>query len=88
MFLIYSKDNCSYCTKAKEWFKEFNLQYIEFNNPPQQIVDNLKETTCQGTYPFIYCGDTFIGGYKELLDDNRITTVLRKEYDYEIEYDF
>ena len=90
LFIIYSKDNCSYCDKAKMWIEEFfsdnTRYYIEFKNPPQHVVDELKETTGQKTYPFIYCGKTFIGGYSELCDYNKTTQALKSEYFIEPEF--
>ena len=70
----------------EEFFGDGVVQYIEFKNPPQHIVNELKETTGQKTYPFIYCGKTFIGGYSELSDYNKTTQVLQSEYDIEPEF--
>lgn len=29
MIIIYSTDNCVYCKKAKKYFKEHNIEYID-----------------------------------------------------------
>lgn len=69
---------------AKEWLEEFfgtdTRYYVEYKNPPQHVVDKLKESTGQKTYPFIYCGDTFIGGYTELNDYFKISQLLENKY--------
>lgn len=89
MFLIYSKDNCKYCDMAKQLISDYidtECGYIEFSNPPTQVVEKLKETTGQMTYPFIYCGDTFIGGYQELSDHYRTLNILKSEFGYEPDF--
>jgi glutaredoxin len=88
-FLIYSKDNCVYCTRAKNWINTFfndGRYYIEFKNPPQQVVNTLKETTGQTTYPFIFCGNTFVGGYDKLANYDNVSTILENEFDYCVDF--
>lgn len=70
----------------EEYFGDGSIQYIEFKDPPQNVVDKLKESTGQTTYPFIYCGDTFIGGYNELNDYHRTTEILKIEYEFDPDF--
>lgn len=93
LFLIYSKDNCKYCTKAKQWIEEYfggecTRNFIEFRNPPKEVVEQLKESTGQKTYPFIYCGSTFVGGYDELNDIFKTGEILYNEYNIVVDDDF
>lgn len=66
MYIIYSKSNCKYCDMAKDILP---CRYIEYLNPPTDVVQRLKEETGQNTYPFIFDSDGFfVGGYSELKD--------------------
>lgn len=89
-FLIYSKDSCVFCERAKNWIDDYfgdgGQHYIEFKNPSKHVVDKLKEDTGHTTYPFIYCGNTFIGGYTDLCDYVNISKILKKEFDYEEQF--
>jgi len=72
--VIYSKENCSYCTKAKNFLNELNINYeeIKLNIGKEDdiiIIKNLKETYNHNTFPFILIkgeSDVFIGGFNEL----------------------
>lgn len=90
LFLIYSKDKCKYCTQAKKWiedvFGQGSRKYIEFKNPPFSTVDQLKLVTKQRTYPYIFCGSTFIGGYNELSNYINTTQILHKEFGIEPDF--
>jgi glutaredoxin 3 len=66
MYTLYTKDGCSYCTMAKNLLTEEGKQFTTVNNPPQEIVDKLKHDTGHKTYPFIYHGKKFIGGFTDL----------------------
>lgn len=72
-WVIYSLNGCPYCEKAKELLKERNIafDYIEFKSLDdqkqkaiEQEIDNVK----QGfrTFPRIFNGTKFIGGYSDL----------------------
>lgn len=77
---------------AKQWIEEFfgdgTREYVEFRNPPKVVVEQLKKSTGQNTYPFIYCGDTFIGGYSELNNYFKITKLLDEQFNIKIEDNF
>lgn len=92
LFLIYSKENCIYCTRAKQWLDDlFGIDtryYVEFCNPPGHVVEQLKESTGQKTYPFIFCGNTFVGGYTELDDYFKTTKLIENEYGIKVDNDF
>jgi glutaredoxin len=71
-YKIYSKEGCRYCKLSKEFLDERKIPFEEILlNPSQEdyekIRDNLIETTGQRTFPWIFQGDSFIGGYFELL---------------------
>lgn len=69
--IIYSKQNCSYCTKAKQLLTSLNIEFKEICLDPENadyitIVSNLKEKYNHNTFPFIIINNMFIGGYSEL----------------------
>ena len=79
--VMYTKEDCSYCVKAKELLKSQGKEYIEqtlekdFTRPAlKAIFPNAK------TFPVITIDNIYIGGYEELyelLGDN-IETRSRK----------
>jgi glutaredoxin len=70
--LIYSKNNCSYCTKSKQLLNSLNIDFKEIClNPDDKdyydaIVNMLKNKYNHKTFPFIIVNNIFIGGYSEL----------------------
>jgi len=79
---IYSKTGCSYCVKAKEWFKTNKISFEEivlddYNERQEfyQRVSNGKQVT---SVPQIFIDDKHIGGYTDLLNQEQI--ILKKEF--------
>ena len=68
MVLVYSKNNCSFCDKAKELLKKHNYSYKEKNivvpDHRQELLTRLPEVK---TVPQIFIGSEYIGGYTELV---------------------
>lgn len=68
MILIYSKDNCSFCDKAKALLKEHNYSYKEKNivvpDHRQELLTRLPDVK---TVPQIFIDSKHIGGYTELV---------------------
>lgn len=69
---IYTKDSCSYCIRAKNFFKskgwEFTEHYITDETREvliEQLADRLG--TVPRTVPQIFINDQAIGGYNELM---------------------
>ena len=61
---IFSKDKCIYCDKAKSLLNDYNVPFKEIK---LSNLDKLKEiTNGHNTFPFVFFGDEFIGGYTEL----------------------
>ena len=69
-WIIYTKEGCSYCTKAKDLLKSkgINFSTIVINdlnrNTILEKIDPL--TNSYKYYPKIFNGKQFIGGYTEL----------------------
>lgn len=70
--LIFSKIGCPYCKKAKDLLNNLNLPYQETvlnTNDPNYISkrDQLFNNAGHRSYPIIYIGNQFVGGYSELV---------------------
>ncbi len=65
--LIYTKDYCPYCDRAKALFKRKNVAYeeISIEGKPAEY-DALKKRTGMMTVPQIFINDQLVGGYTEL----------------------
>ncbi len=79
---IYSKTSCSYCVKAKEWFKTNKISFEEivlddYNERQEfyQRVSNGKQVT---SVPQIFIDDKHIGTYTELLQQEDV--ILKNQF--------
>ena len=67
MIVIYTKDNCSYCTRAKKLLTSHNLEYTEFKlNEDFNREELVSKFPTAKTYPVIQIDEEYIGGYTEL----------------------
>ncbi|NJO65676.1 MAG: glutaredoxin [Richelia sp. RM2_1_2] len=62
---IYSKDQCPYCVKAKQWFENYNIDYTEVKVTFAVKDVFLLETNGARTVPQILIDDELIGGYED-----------------------
>ena len=68
--IIYSKNNCVFCTKAKHLVKTLGLEYIEkkmeeFDSPQAMLEDIGKQVR---TMPQIKIDGKLVGGYNQLVE--------------------
>jgi len=68
--VIYSKENCSYCSKAKSLVKNLGLEFTEkkmesFKSPQAMLEDIGKQVR---TMPQIKIDNKLIGGYNQLVE--------------------
>ena len=68
--IIYSKNNCVFCTKAKHLVKTLGLEYTEkkmeeFDSPQAMLEDIGKKVK---TMPQIKIDGELIGGYHQLVE--------------------
>ena len=68
--VIYSKQNCTFCTKAKNLVKKLGLEYTEkkmedFESTEAMLEDIGKQVR---TMPQITIDDKLIGGYNQLVE--------------------
>ena len=70
--IIYSKNNCQYCTKAKHLVKSLGLEYEEmsfekdFNGDVDKLVEHVGKKV--RTMPQIKIDDVLVGGYNQLIE--------------------
>ena len=72
--IIYSRDNCNYCTKAKKLLNDNNIEYNEINistlgdDQWTEIKKTLQEKNKIEikTVPQIILNGNYIGGYNQL----------------------
>lgn len=65
--VMYSKDSCPFCERAKALLTEHNYQYAVKNVVNPAIKAELLERFPEAkTVPQIFFGNTHIGGYTEL----------------------
>lgn len=75
--IIHSKPGCSFCMLAKGWMRRNGVEYEEILYTTQTEIDKWKQKYGFKTFPQIFEGDEYIGGYEDLMDK------FRMEIDYE-----
>tara|TARA_B100000678_G_C17736984_1_gene313084 strand:- start:98 stop:328 length:231 start_codon:yes stop_codon:yes gene_type:complete len=66
---IYSKSNCVFCDKAKNYFNQNNILFTEHNVEIQEIFDSLMQRNPNArTMPQIFIDNELIGGYTDLVE--------------------
>lgn len=72
--IIYGKDKCSFCDKAKKWFESRDISYeyrkIDESELYYEMFCNLFESKEKKTVPQIIIDNKHIKGYDELLKSN------------------
>lgn len=70
--VIYSKDYCPYCTKAKELLKMKGQEYteIDITRDTDKMQEMLDKTGGAKTVPQIFINDKLVGGYDDLYAAN------------------
>jgi glutaredoxin len=70
--IIYSKNNCVYCNKAKTLVKNLGLEYEEkslekdFGSDPSKLIEDIGKNVRQ--MPQIKIDGELIGGYNQLVE--------------------
>lgn len=65
--VIYTKENCSFCTQAKMHLLSRNIPYTELRLGVDFSREQLKEIySTATTYPVIVVDGMYIGGFTEL----------------------
>jgi glutaredoxin 3 len=66
--VVYSRAICPYCVRAKELLKSLGLSFKEIivADDDEKTRLSLIERTGHKTFPMIFIGEAFIGGFTEL----------------------
>jgi glutaredoxin len=70
--VIYSKNNCQFCTKAKGLVKQLGLEYEEkslekdFGSDPVKLIEDIGKQV--RTMPQVKINDKLVGGYNQLVE--------------------
>jgi glutaredoxin len=77
VYTIYTKNDCSYCTKVKELLKHESVMIINCDSYLEsdrslflQTMDSLTGRMHR-TFPFVFHHTRFIGGYDDTLEYKR-----------------
>lgn len=67
--IVWSKDNCSYCVKAKHILNSKNISFEERNISKEWTKEQLLEAVPNAkTVPQIFLWGKYIGGYDSLME--------------------
>ncbi len=66
--VIYSRTNCTYCTRAKDFFRGKNIEYQEVQVGQDITTEEYTELTSMKSVPAIFINDELIGGYTDLVE--------------------
>ncbi len=77
---VYTTSVCPYCIQAKRLLQQLNLDYEEINLENDQTLRLQLSAENNGwrTVPMIFVGETFIGGYNELVALHKQNALLPK----------
>lgn len=71
--VVYKTQFCGYCTAAIRYLqdtKKQNVEVIDLSNDHQKRME-LVQQTGHRTVPLIFIGDTFVGGYDDMMSLER-----------------
>lgn len=69
MITIYGKENCTYCTRAKQFAETRGLQYVYKDVGLANYMDELLERAEERprSVPQIWVDESHVGGYNEFV---------------------
>lgn len=66
--MIYTKNLCPYCVRAKEFFRQNKIVFNEIDLTDNfDEIDRLKKETGHMTIPLIFVNGVFVGGYTDMI---------------------
>ena len=67
---IYTKNICVFCDRAKNFFQNKNLSYVEYNIDEniEELKTMLKRSNGQKKLPQIFIDDYHVGGCDKLIE--------------------
>ena len=76
---VYTKSNCKWCRRAKNWFKIRNIEYTETHLKDDEL-EEFKKKHAVDTVPLIYVNNNKIGGFKDL----KKSSAFMPSFDYDL----
>ncbi|WP_068083955.1 glutaredoxin 3 [Polycladidibacter stylochi] len=66
--VIYTRDMCGYCAKAKRLLDQKNVDYVEYNasKDPAYRQEMISKSNGAATYPQVFIGEEHVGGCDDL----------------------
>lgn len=82
--VVYSKDYCPYCVRAKAYLKSRNIDFteIDISNNPKLQEECFSKANGKKTVPQIFIRKTHIGGFDDmmaLVNTGKFDDILKKE---------
>ena len=65
-FSLITRDDCSWCTKAKNLLKQHGLDFVEFNITEHPVLRDFVKSLGVYMVPQLFLGTEYIGGYTDL----------------------
>ena len=67
---IYTMENCPYCVRAKDFFKQRGVSYreVKVDEGDDCVRSKKKKKTGLKTLPQIFFGNKSVGGYSDLIE--------------------
>jgi glutaredoxin len=91
---FFGKEGCKYCNMLKEDMKNMGIPFTLFElgeNVDQSVIDEVKERFNYKTFPMLFFGREFMGGYssfQQLCYTGEIQERLKSQLAIDIKYDF
>ena len=76
---LYTKSNCKWCRRAKNWFKIRNIEYNEIFLKDDELEQFKKEHNVE-TVPLIYVNNNKVGGFNQLKN----SSAFMPSFDYDL----
>jgi glutaredoxin len=70
--VVYSKVDCPWCVKAKDYLNQHNVKYEEIIISKNDLKDFKVKCPDKKTVPQILFEDKMIGGYTDLIQSNLV----------------
>lgn len=91
---FFSKDGCKHCDMLEKDLEDIGVPFTKLKlgvDFEQDIVDHLKEHVQHKTYPMLFFGSQFIGGYaqfQKLCYTAQLQARLKEELNIAVDYEF
>tara|TARA_B100001964_G_C14106145_1_gene541629 strand:+ start:471 stop:731 length:261 start_codon:yes stop_codon:yes gene_type:complete len=79
---IYTKNICVFCDRAKNFFQNKNLSYVEYNidENTEELKTMLNRSNGQKKFPQIFIDNYHVGGFDKLIElqnNGKLNNILK-----------